>query len=59
MERDINKEAKIQVPSQNWDNRIKQQRKIESFIKLKYYKYNFLHKPTCRLINPTKPTLEK
>ena len=41
------------------DDRIYQTSKKQAFISLKDHKPNFVNKPTCRLLNPTKPELGK
>ena len=51
-ERDI--AAKLEL-----EDRIYQTSKKQAFISLKDHKPNFVNKPTCRLLNPTKPELGK
>ena len=41
------------------EDRIYKTTKKQAFITMKYHNPNFSNKPTCRLLNPTKPELEK
>ena len=50
----INLEAKKIAEKLKLDDRIEKIPETEAFITLKDHKQNFIHQPSCRLINPTK-----
>ena len=58
-EKSLNLEAKNIAKSLKLAERIDHLAKAEAFITLKDHKENFVNKPTCRLINPTKTELGK
>ena len=59
LEKAINLEVKNIAKSLKLPDRIDHLAKAEAFITLKDHKENFVNKPTCRLINPTKTELGK
>ena len=59
LEKAINLEVKNIAKSLKLADRIDHLAKTEAFITLKDHKENFVNKPTCRLINPTKTELGK
>ena len=52
-------EARIITKQLNIDDRVETTAMKEAFITLKDHKENFLNKPTCRLINPSKSEIGK
>lgn len=58
-ERQINNQAKNIAQNLGIANRVDSLAHKDSFITLKDHKDNFLNKPTCRLLNPTKTELGK
>ena len=59
LEKAINLEVKSIAKSLKLADRIDHLATTEAFITLKDHKENFVNKPTCRLINPTKTELAK
>ena len=59
LEKAINLEVKNIAKSLKLADRIDHLAKAEAFITLKDHKENFVNKPTCQLINPTKTELDK
>ena len=55
--RKIDKEARTITKKFNVDDRVESTAVKEAFITLKDHKENFQNKPTCRLINPSKPEI--
>ena len=55
----IDQEVREIVTKLDIQDRVPQIIKEEAFITLKDHKQNFLSKPTCRLINSTKPVIGK
>ena len=53
----IDEEARIITKKLNIDDRVETTAMKEAFITLKDHKQNFINKPTCRLINPSKPEI--
>ena len=53
----IDEEARTITKKLNVDDRVESMAKKEAFITLKDHKENFENKPTCRLINPSKPEI--
>ena len=53
----MDEEAKIITKNLNIDDRVETTAMKEAFITLKDHKENFENKPTCRLINPSKPEI--
>ena len=56
---DTTKEDKLIAVALDLDDRIYKTTKKQAFITLKDHKPNFSNKPTCRLLNPTKPEIGK
>ena len=56
---DNTKDDKAVATSLELDDRIYKTMKNQAFITLKDHKPNFSNKPTCRLLNPTKPEIGK
>ena len=50
----IDAEAKVNTKKLNIDDRVEATATKEAFVTLKDHKDNFVNKPTCRLINPSK-----
>ena len=55
----MDEEARIITKKLNIDDRVETTAMKEAFITLKDHKENFLNKPTCRLINRSKPEIGK
>ena len=55
----MDEEARIITKKLNIDDRVEKTAMKEAFITLKDHKENFVNKPTCRLINPSKPEIGK
>ena len=53
----MNEEAKTITKNLNIDDRVETTAMKEAFITLKDHKENFVNRPTCRLINPSKPEI--
>ena len=53
----IDEEARTITKKLNIDDRVESMAMKEAFITLKDHKENFENKPTCRLINPSKPEI--
>ena len=53
----IDEKARIITKKLNIDDRVETTAMKEAFITLKDHKENFINKPTCRLINPSKPEI--
>ena len=53
----IDEEARTITKKFNIDDRVESTAVKEAFITLKDHKENFQNKPTCRLINPSKPEI--
>ena len=51
----MDEEAKAITKNLNIDDQVETTAMKEAFITLKDHKENFVNKPTCRLINPSKP----
>lgn len=53
----MDEEARVITKQLNIDDRVEKTAMKEAFITLKDHKENFANKPTCRLINPSKPEI--
>ena len=55
----INYEAKKIVEKLSIDDRVEKMQENEAFITIKDHKEGLPHRVSCRLLNPSKPTLEE
>ena len=53
----MDEEARVITKQLNIDDRVEKTAMKEAFITLKDHKENFANRPTCRLINPSKPEI--